>query len=154
MFFFLIQWIYKKYKTNNKHWIQKNKNKRSFFKNIRLPFFILFIQLSSFDVSIQIMFANNCVTCNCMLSRGVLYIWNCPNFHTVLDQNKIQHLLGEQADIGREEAICVRSWGKTRRTTWKSVVSFLQTYPSPHSYYICVLTIDLSYMLGPHHSGI
>lgn len=85
------------------------------------------------------MFANNCVICYCMLSSGVLYIWKCPNFHTVLDQNKIQHLLGEQADIGREEAICVRSWGKTRWTTWKSVVSFLQTYPSPHSIllYMC-----------------
>lgn len=129
-----------KNKTNNEHCIQNNKTKRSFFKHYFTIFYFIFIHLSSFDLSVQNMFANNCVICYCMLSSGVLYIWKCPNFHTVLDQNKIQHLLGEQADIGREEAICVRSWGKTRRTTWKSVVSFLQTDPSPHSIllYMCV----------------
>lgn len=50
-------------------------------------------------------------------SGPVLCTWKCPKFTTLSVHNKSQHLLGEQADIGREAAKCVRAWGKTSSTT-------------------------------------
>lgn len=50
-------------------------------------------------------------------SGPVLCTWKWPKFAALSVDNKSQHLLGEQADIGREAAKCVRAWGKTSRTT-------------------------------------